>query len=194
MKKAAPCLCPGCWSPAHVAAAALRRRRRRAGGKRLRLPSPGWNRKRTRIVRASRRENGEWRRRLPAARSASRLRGVLAHATTNTRLRAPSAAYSQEELHRRLPCSSSPRISEDGAGVDCIKYDGTPIYQPGYGSMGANPVADGAQFTVGVAWHTYPRRPRMRNCLRSAADGPLVMSLRALPRNPNTGLVHISAG
>jgi len=42
----------------------------------------------------------------------------------------------------------------DGACVDCVKFDGTPIYQPGYGSMGENPVADGSQFAVAVAWYT----------------------------------------
>ena len=42
-------------------------------------------------------------------------------------------------------------------GVDCVKFDGTLIYQPGYGSMGKNPVADGSQFTVAVAWHTYQK-------------------------------------
>jgi glycogen debranching enzyme len=98
-------------------------------------------------------------------------------------------AYSQEELLAACRLFVS-KISEDGAGVDCIKYDGTPIYKPGYGSMGANPVADGAQFTVGVAWHTYQAtedEELLEEMLR-----PLVMSLRALPRNPNTGLVHIS--
>ena len=41
-------------------------------------------------------------------------------------------------------------VSKEGAGVDCVKFDGTPIYKPGYGRMGENPVADGSQFTVAV--------------------------------------------
>jgi hypothetical protein len=43
----------------------------------------------------------------------------------------------------------------DGACVDCVLFDGTPIYQPGFGTMGRNPVADGSQFLVDVAWHTH---------------------------------------
>src|SRR4051794_29994029 len=45
----------------------------------------------------------------------------------------------------------------DGAGVDCVRFDGTPIYQPGFGRIGVNPVADGGPFTVAVAWHTHRR-------------------------------------
>ena len=45
----------------------------------------------------------------------------------------------------------------DGAGVDCVKFDGHPIYKPGFGTLGANPVADGSQFTVAVIWHIYKK-------------------------------------
>jgi hypothetical protein len=83
-------------------------------------------------------------------------------------------------------------IREDGAGVDCVKFDGTPIYMPGYGSMGQNPVADGSQFTVGVAWHTY-QRTRDADLLTEVLD-PLVSTMRAVPRNTTTGLVHIAPG
>ena len=100
-------------------------------------------------------------------------------------------AYSDEEL--LAACRLFVRsMRADGAGVDCVKFDGTPIYRPGYGSMGANPVADGAQFTVGVAWHTY-RKTKNRELLGEIV-GPLVRTMRAVPRNPETALVHIAPG
>jgi hypothetical protein len=80
-------------------------------------------------------------------------------------------------------------IREDGSGVDCIKFDGTPIYTPGFGSMGENPVADGSQFTVSVAWHTY-QKIRDRALLEEIIEA-LVKTMRACPRNPQTGLVTI---
>jgi hypothetical protein len=83
-------------------------------------------------------------------------------------------------------------VSADGAGVDCVKFDGTPIYKPGYGTMGTHPVADGGQFTVGVVWHTY-RRTNDRTLLEETLD-PLVKTMRAVPRNPDTGLVFIDPG
>ena len=79
----------------------------------------------------------------------------------------------------------------DGACVDCVKYDGTPIYKPGYGSMGANPVADGSQFTVDVAWHTY-QRLQDKELLGQIIDR-LIKGMNAVPRNQETGLVHISS-
>jgi hypothetical protein len=83
-------------------------------------------------------------------------------------------------------------LDADGAGVDCIKFDGTPIYKPGFGSMGVHPVADGSPFTVAVAWHTY-RRTRDVQLVRGIAE-PLVRTMNAVPRNPATGLVHIVPG
>jgi glycogen debranching enzyme len=80
----------------------------------------------------------------------------------------------------------------DGACVDCIKYDGTPIYKPGYGTMGENPVADGSQFTVAVAWHTW-QRVHDRELVRRIADR-LVRAMEAVPRSADTGLVHIEPG
>jgi len=50
-------------------------------------------------------------------------------------------------------------IRSDGAGVDCVAFDGRPIYKPGFGTMGNSPVADGSQFTV--AWVTIHRSSRM---------------------------------
>jgi len=80
-------------------------------------------------------------------------------------------------------------IRVDGAGVDCIKFDGHPIYKPGFGSMGANPVADGSEFTVAVAWHTY-QKTKDSEFLGEIIDA-LVKTTNAIPRNPKTGLVHI---
>ena len=78
------------------------------------------------------------------------------------------------------------------AVVDESEFDGTAIYMPGYGSMGKNPVADGSQFTVGVAWHTV-NRINDADLLQEILD-PLIMSMRAVPRNPGTGLVYIRSG
>ncbi len=83
-------------------------------------------------------------------------------------------------------------MGPDGAGVDCVKFDGTPIYKPGFGSMGENPVADGSQFTVAVAWHTY-RKAKDAQLLQECLD-PLIKTMNAVPRNPATGLVHITPG
>ena len=97
-------------------------------------------------------------------------------------------SYSDQELEDacRLFIRS---LRSDGAGVDCVKFAGTPIYQPGYGTMGQNPVADGSQFTVGVAWHTY-RKTRNTELLKEIWT-PLVKTMEAVPRNSATGLVHI---
>jgi hypothetical protein len=100
-------------------------------------------------------------------------------------------SYSDEELIDACRLFVA-NMRTDGAGVDCIKFDGTPIYKPGFGSMGLNPVADGSQFTVAVAWHTW-RRTHDERLLRAIID-PLVKTMNAVPRNPNTGLVHIQPG
>lgn len=80
-------------------------------------------------------------------------------------------------------------MREDGAAVDCVAFDGGPIYMPGYGSMGREPVADGPPFTVSVAWHTY-MRTRDAALLEEILD-PLIKTMTWLPRNPENGLVHI---
>lgn len=77
----------------------------------------------------------------------------------------------------------------DGAGVDCVKFDGNPIYKPGFGTLGANPVADGSQFTVAVVWHTY-RKTRDSKFLEENIDA-LIRTMRSVPLNPRTKLVHI---
>ena len=100
-------------------------------------------------------------------------------------------AYSDRELIDacRLFVRS---LRADGAGVDCVKFDGTPIYMPGYGTMGVNPVADGSQFTVAVVWHSY-RRTKDARLLQESVD-PLIKAMEAVPRNPVTYLVHIKPG
>ncbi len=97
-------------------------------------------------------------------------------------------AYSDKELldAARLFVKS---IRDDGAGVDCIKFDGTPIYKPGFGSMGENPVADGSQFTVDVVWHTWKKTGDSLFVREVMAD--LDRTMEAVPLNPETGLVHI---
>ena len=80
-------------------------------------------------------------------------------------------------------------LATDGAGVDCIKFDGTRIYKPGFGTMGENPVADGSQFTIDVAWRTYQKTHDI-DCVKSTLDS-LVRTFRAIPRNSETGLVYI---
>lgn len=80
-------------------------------------------------------------------------------------------------------------LRADGAGVDCVKFDGTTIYKPGYGTMGENPVADGGPFTVDVAWHTH-RQLQDRQFVAQIVDR-LVKTMEAVPRNPQTRLVHI---
>jgi Bacterial alpha-L-rhamnosidase 6 hairpin glycosidase domain len=98
-------------------------------------------------------------------------------------------SYSDEELKYacRLFVKS---MRKDGCGVDRVNYDGTPIYNPGgRGQMGKNPVADGSQFTVDVAWHTY-RKTRDKVLLGEIID-ELIRTMNAVPRNPKTELVHI---
>ena len=100
-------------------------------------------------------------------------------------------AYSDQELIDA--CTLFVRsLRSDGAGVDCVKFDGAPVYMPGYGTMGKNPVADGSQFTVAVVWHTY-RRTKDARFLRESVE-PLIKAMKAVPRNPDTFLVHIKPG
>jgi hypothetical protein len=80
----------------------------------------------------------------------------------------------------------------DGAMVDCVKFDGTPVYMPGNGTLGRNPVADGSQFAVDVAWQTF-KKTRDTNLVAEIAS-KLIVGMKAVPRNPSTGLVHIMPG
>ncbi len=77
----------------------------------------------------------------------------------------------------------------DGAAVDCVRFTGTPIYQPGFGKMGRKPVLDGPPFTVGVAWHTY-QRTKDGELLQEMLE-PLVRTMNYMPRNPINGLAYI---
>lgn len=103
-------------------------------------------------------------------------------------LEGAGAAYSDRELLDacRLFVRS---IGPDGAGVDCIRFDGVPRYRPGADTMGTHPVADGGPFTVGVAWHTY-QRTRSGPLLDDVLD-PLVTCLEAVPRDRSNGLMWI---
>ena len=81
-------------------------------------------------------------------------------------------------------------IRKDGAAVDCVKFDGTPIYKPGYGTMGREPVLDGPPFTVSMAWQTY-QRTKDKALLKEILD-PLVNTMNYVPRSPANGLAHIA--
>ena len=103
-------------------------------------------------------------------------------------LEGSNESYSNDELTAacRLFVKA---IRADGAAVDCIRFDGTPIYKPGYGTMGREPVLDGPPFTVSVAWHTY-QRTKDPTLLREILD-PLIRTMDWMPRNPANGLAHI---
>ena len=58
--------------------------------------------------------------------------------------------------------------------------------------MGENPVADGSQFTIDVAWHSLMKTENTDH-LKRIIDS-LVKTLEAVPRNPDTHLVHIIPG
>ena len=83
-------------------------------------------------------------------------------------------------------------MRDDGAGVDCVRFNGVPVYRPGYDSMGEHPVADGSQFTVGVAFHTWSRA-RDAVLLSEVLD-PLLRTMAAVPRRSDDGLVFIDPG
>jgi hypothetical protein len=82
------------------------------------------------------------------------------------------------------------KISDEGDGVDCVRFSGEPIYMPGYGRMGSKPVADGGPFTVNVAWWTW-RQTKNKELLAGIMDD-LARTLKAAPLNPKTGLITIS--
>ena len=82
-------------------------------------------------------------------------------------------------------------VSERGEGVDCIKFDGTRVYRPGYGSMGEKAVADGSPFTVSLAslaWRQSGERAFIEAPLLDIA----VRAFDAIPSDPSgSGLVWI---
>lgn len=101
------------------------------------------------------------------------------------------AAFSNQELEAAYRFFMAGQRA-DGAMVDCIKFDGTPIYKPGYGTMGKHPVADGSQFAVDVAWYTY-HKTHNRQLMAETVDR-LIRGMRAVPRDPTNGLVYIQPG
>lgn len=101
------------------------------------------------------------------------------------------ASYSDKELIDACRLFVA-KLGPDGAGTDCVKFDGTAIYKPGFGTMGEHPVADGSPFTVAVAWQTYQRTKNAE--LLADIIHPLVRTMQAVPLNPDTGLVHIKPG
>ncbi len=76
-----------------------------------------------------------------------------------------------------------------GACVDHVDFDGTPDYTPGYNDMGENPVADGSQFMVEVAWHTYQRTGNAA-IISTTNMNKLEDAMDAVPRS-GSGLVYI---
>jgi hypothetical protein len=97
-------------------------------------------------------------------------------------------AFSDKELREAYRFLLNGQRS-DGTMVDCITFDGTPIYMPGYGTMGENPVADGSQFMVNVAYKTCVTLND--KALLSSTIGRLESGMQVVPTNPETGLVFI---
>lgn len=106
-------------------------------------------------------------------------------------LEGASECFSDQELKDALRLFIHAQRA-DGACVDCVKFDGHPIYKPGFDSLGANPVADGSQFTVDVAWYTYART-KDAALVREVIDA-LLRAMQAVPRDPENGLVYIKPG
>ena len=99
----------------------------------------------------------------------------------------PQAFTNQETLDIYQLFLNSQRV--DGACVDCIRFDGTPVYSnPGYGTD-INPIADGSQFMVDTAWQTYQKV--QDTSILSASMSQLEAAMAAMPRNPANGLVFI---
>lgn len=96
-------------------------------------------------------------------------------------------AFTKQEL-RDCCLTFVKALRNDGAGVDHIAFDGTPDYRP-MNNGSVNPVADGSQFTVDVAWRTHQQLKSVE-FLNQIVD-PLVKTMNAAPRNPETGLIHI---
>ena len=73
--------------------------------------------------------------------------------------------------------------------MDNVGFDGVPIYMPGGDST--KPVADGSQFTVDVAYHTYQQTHD--TALLQQVIGKLVQTMNAVPLDPNGNGLFISA-
>jgi hypothetical protein len=96
-------------------------------------------------------------------------------------------AFTKQEL-RQACLTFVGALRSDGAGVDCVRLDGTPNYMPG-GNRGENPITDGGPFTVDMAWRTH-QILNDTSLLQQIID-PLVKTMQAVPRDPANGLVHI---
>ncbi|MBR4617230.1 MAG: hypothetical protein IKO55_16605, partial [Kiritimatiellae bacterium] len=83
-------------------------------------------------------------------------------------------------------------MSPEGDGVNCITYDGKPIYQPGYGTFGTNAICDGVPYTIDVMYLAW-RKMRERSLVESRVLDRLVKAVARIPHDPkgNTDLVWI---
>ena len=91
-------------------------------------------------------------------------------------------AYSGQEL--TSACRLFVGSRSDGAGVDCVKFDGTRSTGRAWAKW-EEFRCRWIQFTVGVAWHTY-HKTKSPKLLREILD-PLVKTMRSVPRDPKTG-------
>jgi len=84
-------------------------------------------------------------------------------------------------------------VSEKGEGVDCVKFDGTRVYKPGYGSMGENAVADGSPFTISLVSLAWKQSGETSFVAPMALDA-LERAFAAIPTDPSgSGLVWIDS-
>ncbi|NMC21529.1 MAG: hypothetical protein GYA33_14055 [Thermogutta sp.] len=97
-------------------------------------------------------------------------------------------AFTEQELRESLRMFLDAQ-QPDGTCVDCVTFDGRPILKPGMGTMGENPVADGSQFLVDVAYCTWKRLGDAE--LLQAILPRLEKALQAVPTQEQTGLVWI---
>lgn len=96
-------------------------------------------------------------------------------------------AFTKQEL-RQSCMTFINALRSDGAGVDCVRLNGTPNYMPG-GDRGENPITDGGPFTVDMAWRTH--KILKDSSLLQQIINPLVKTMNAVPRESSTGLVYI---
>jgi len=97
-------------------------------------------------------------------------------------------AFTEQELRDALRIFLDAQ-QPDGTCVDCVTFDGRPILKPGMGTMGENPVADGSQFLVNVAYCTWKRLHD--GALLQEMLPRLEKALQAIPIQESTGLVWI---
>jgi len=93
---------------------------------------------------------------------------------------------------RIVPCAKIflGAVSPEGFGVDCVKFDGTPVYKPGYGTMGDNPVLDGSPYTVKLAYESW-RATGEAYFLSEDVLRLLAKTLAAIPLEPEGCLAWI---